>query len=151
MSSIFETILDAFKLDRFQPNFKYSFLRSYADHPKRHQGHQPQSGMSIIIIDSSNTCNNVINLWGWSWCLQLNRFQQNFKLNLLRAYADHPKHHQGHQPQSEMTIIIIDSRNKLNRFQPNFKLSFLMAWLKSFIIFWWQKLLKIYCLFEVAM
>ena len=36
MSSIFEIILDAFKLNRFQPNFKHSFLRAYEDHPKRH-------------------------------------------------------------------------------------------------------------------
>ena len=46
MSSIFERVLDAFKLNRFQPNFKQSFLREYADHLKRHQGHQPLSGIS---------------------------------------------------------------------------------------------------------
>ena len=46
MSSIFERVLDAFKLNRFQPNFKQGFLIAYADHPKRHQGHQPQSGTS---------------------------------------------------------------------------------------------------------
>ena len=33
MSSIFESVLDAFKLNRFQPNFKHSSLRAYADHP----------------------------------------------------------------------------------------------------------------------
>ena len=53
MSSIFERVLDAFKLNRFQPNFKQGFLRAYADHPKRHQGHQPQSGTSTITINSS--------------------------------------------------------------------------------------------------
>ena len=31
MSSIFETGLDAFKLNRFQPNFKLSFLFAYLD------------------------------------------------------------------------------------------------------------------------
>jgi hypothetical protein len=33
MSSIFESVLDAFKLNRFQPNFKHNSLRAYADHP----------------------------------------------------------------------------------------------------------------------
>ena len=34
MSSIFKRVLDAFKLNRFQPNFKQGFLRAYADHSK---------------------------------------------------------------------------------------------------------------------
>ena len=62
MSSIFERVLDAFKLIRFQPNFKHSFFRAYADHPKHHQGHQPQSGTSTIIINSSKNSGNVIHL-----------------------------------------------------------------------------------------
>ena len=33
MSSIFEGVLDALKLIEFQPNFKHSSLRAYADHP----------------------------------------------------------------------------------------------------------------------
>ena len=33
-----------------------------------------------------------------SWCLQIHRFQPNFKHSCLRAYADHPKGHQGNQP-----------------------------------------------------
>ena len=33
MSSILEGVLDAFKLIQFQPNFKHSSLRAYADHP----------------------------------------------------------------------------------------------------------------------
>ena len=33
MSSIFEGVLDAFKLIGFQPNFKHSLVRAYADHP----------------------------------------------------------------------------------------------------------------------
>ena len=53
MSSIFERVLDAFNLNRFQPNFKQGFLRAYADHPKHHQGNQPQSGTSTIIINCS--------------------------------------------------------------------------------------------------
>ena len=90
MSLIFEGDLDAIKLNRFQQNFNFSLLRAYADHPKCHQGHQPQSGMPIIIIDSSNICSNVIDLWGWS-C---------FKHSFLRACEDHQKHLQGHHPQS---------------------------------------------------
>ena len=31
MSSIFEGVLDASKLKRFQPNFKHSFLKAYID------------------------------------------------------------------------------------------------------------------------
>ena len=62
MSSIFEKVLDAFTHIRFQPNFKHSFFRAYADHPKYHQGHQPQSGTSTIIINSSKNSNNVIYL-----------------------------------------------------------------------------------------
>ena len=47
MSSIFEGVLDAFKLNRFQPNFKHcSSIRACGDHPKCYQGHQPQSGTS---------------------------------------------------------------------------------------------------------
>ena len=48
-SSIFESVLDAFKLNRFQPNFKHGFLRAYADHPKHHKGNQPQSGTSTML------------------------------------------------------------------------------------------------------
>ena len=62
MSSICERVLDALKLNRFQPNFKQGFLRAYADHPKRHQGHQPQIGTSTIIINSSKNSRNVIHL-----------------------------------------------------------------------------------------
>ena len=53
MSSIFERVLDAFKLNRFQPNFKQGFPRSYADDQKHYQGHQPQSRTSTITITSS--------------------------------------------------------------------------------------------------
>ena len=33
MSMIFVGVIDAFKLNRFQPNFKYSSIRAFADHP----------------------------------------------------------------------------------------------------------------------
>ena len=39
VSSIFDTVLDAFKLNRLQPNFKGSFLMANLDHSKHHQGH----------------------------------------------------------------------------------------------------------------
>ena len=78
MSFIFEGDLDAFKLNTFQPNFKLSFLRAYADHLKCHQGHKPQSGMSIIIIDSSINSSNVIHLWeGSGW------LEPDFKISFL--------------------------------------------------------------------
>ena len=44
MSLIFEGILDAFKLKRFQENYKHSSLRVCTDNPKCHQRHQPHSG-----------------------------------------------------------------------------------------------------------
>jgi hypothetical protein len=46
MSLIFEGVLDALKLNGFQPRFKQRSLWACAGHPKRHQGHQPQSGTS---------------------------------------------------------------------------------------------------------
>ena len=46
MSPIFEGVLETFKLNKFQPNYKYSSLRACADHPKCHQGHQLHSGTS---------------------------------------------------------------------------------------------------------
>ena len=70
MSPFFERVLDALKLNRFSPNFKHSFLRVYGDNPKLYQGNKPQSGISIIIIDSNNNFSNVINVWKGSWCLQ---------------------------------------------------------------------------------
>ena len=46
MSSIFEGLLDAFKLNRFQPNLKHNSIRACGVHLKHHQGHQLQSGTS---------------------------------------------------------------------------------------------------------
>ena len=42
MSSIFERVFDAFKLIRFQPNFKHGLLRAYADHP-----YHPQYSLTL--------------------------------------------------------------------------------------------------------
>ena len=67
MSSIFERVLGAFKLNRFQPNFKYSLIWVHHNNSKCDQGHQPQSWMSIIIINSSKNSCNVIDLWKGSW------------------------------------------------------------------------------------
>ena len=46
ISLIFERVLDAFKLIRFQPNLKHNSLRACEDHAKHHQGQKPQSGTS---------------------------------------------------------------------------------------------------------
>ena len=115
MSSIFQSVLDAFKLNRFTPNFKHNFLKAYADHPKNHQGHIP-----IMIKETSTSqehpastkppamssiFQNVLDAF------KLNRFTPNFKHSFIRAFADHPKSHQGHQPQLGMSIILIESSN----------------------------------------
>ena len=108
-SSIFESVLDAFKLNRFQPNFKNSFLRAYADYPKRHkdtspsQEHPQSSSTPAKTPKMSSIFERVLDAF------KLNRFQPNFKQGFLRAYADHPKRNQGHQPQSGTPTIIINS------------------------------------------
>ena len=55
--------------------------------------------------------------------LKSKRILQNFYHSSLRAYLNHPKHHQGHQPLSGTSISLINVIDafKLNRFQPNFK------------------------------
>ncbi len=90
MSSIFERVLDAFKLNRFQPNFKQGFLRAYADHPKRHQGHQPQSGTSKSSSTPAKNLQMSSIFEGVLDASKLIRFQPNLKHSSLRAYADHP-------------------------------------------------------------
>ena len=47
MSSIFEEVLDAFKLIRVQPNFKHSFFSECGDHPKCHQ--EPPQRLMIFV------------------------------------------------------------------------------------------------------
>ena len=49
MSSIFARVLNAFKLNRFQPDFKY------LDHPECHKRHKSKSGMPIIMRNLSMT------------------------------------------------------------------------------------------------
>ena len=41
ISSIFESVLDAFKLNIFQPNFKHGFLRAYLDNQNIIKGTSP--------------------------------------------------------------------------------------------------------------
>ena len=142
MSSIFEGVLDAFKLNRFQPNFKHSSIRACEDYPKHYQGHQPQSGMSqssstpVKNLHLSSIFDRVLDAF------KLIGFQPNFNHSSLRAYADHPYHHNGHLLQSgtskssstpartlERSLIfegVLDAF-KLIGFQPNFKHSFLRA------------------------
>ena len=110
LSSIFESVLDAFKLNRFKPNLKHSFLRSHEDHPKHHQGYQPQSGMSMITTMSNNSI-NVIDLWKDSWYHQTQQISNIFNHNFLRAYEDNTKCHQRHQHWSGMDLLIINSIN----------------------------------------
>ena len=111
MSSIFEYVLDAFKLNRFQPNFKQSFLRVCAEHPKCHQRHQPQSGTP----KSSSTSAMSLIFERVLYAFKLNWLQPNLKHSFLRAYLNIPKCHQRHQPQSgTSTIIINSSKNSRN-------------------------------------
>ena len=143
MSSIFEGVLDAFKLIGFQPNFKHSTIRACADHSKRHQGDQPQSGTSKSSSTPAKNLQMSSIFEGVLDAFKLIGFQWNFKHSSLRAYANHPKHHQGHQPQSgtskssstpaknlQMSSILegVLDYFKLIGFQPNFKNSSLRAY-----------------------
>jgi hypothetical protein len=112
------------------------------EHPKRHQGHQPQSGTSKSSSTPAKTHEMSSIFKGVLDVFKLIRFQPNFKHSSVRAFGDHPKHHHGHQPQSEtskssstpaknlqMSSIfegVLDAF-KLIRFQPNFKHSSLRA------------------------
>ena len=62
MSSIFESVSGAFKLNRFQLNFEHSSLRVGGDHIKL-SSRMPAPGKNIkIIINSSKNSRNVIEL-----------------------------------------------------------------------------------------
>ena len=143
MSSIFEGVLDAFKHIGFQPNFKHSSLRAHADNSKLHQGYQTQSGTSKSSSTPAKTLEMSSIFEGVLDAFEHNTFQPNFELSSIRACADQPKCHLGHQSQSgtwkssstlartlEMSLIfegVIDDF-KLNIFQPNFKHSSLRAY-----------------------
>ena len=107
---------------------------AYADHPNCHQGHQPQSGMVIIIITPATSAAMSSIFENDLDAFKFNKFQPNFKLSFLRTNVNHSNHDQGHQPQSGMSIVIITPATtatmslifesdldafKLNRFQPN--------------------------------
>ena len=97
---IFEGVIDAFKLIRFQSNFKHSYVRACGDHPKCHQGHQHKSGTSNSSSTPAKNLQMSSIFEGVLDAFKLIRFQPNFKHSSLMACADHPKHHHGHQPQS---------------------------------------------------
>ena len=100
MSSIFAGVLDAFKLNRFQPNSINSSIRACGDCPKYHQGYQHQSGTSKSSSTPARTLEMSLIFEGVLDASKLNRFHPNFKHSSIRECAYHPKHHQGHQPQS---------------------------------------------------
>ena len=115
MSSIFERVLDVFKLIRFQPNFKHGSPRAFADNPQCHQGHKPRSGTSKSSSTPARTLEMSSIFEVDLDAFKLIRFQPNFKHSFTRACGDHPKCHQGHQHQSgTSTIIIISSKNTRN-------------------------------------
>ena len=111
ISSIFQGVLDAFKLIGFQPNFKHNSLRACAVHAKHHHVQQPQSGTSkssstlARILEMSSIFEGVLDVF------KLIRVQPNFKHNSLRDFVYHPKCHQGHQPQSGTSSILQISSN----------------------------------------
>jgi hypothetical protein len=73
---------------------------AFADYPKRHQGHQPQSGTSKSSSTQARTLEMSSIFEGVLDAFKLLRFQQNFKHSSIRPCGDHPKCHQGHQHQS---------------------------------------------------
>ena len=103
-SPIFESVLDALKLNRFQPNFKHSNIRACGDHPKHHQEHQPQSNTSKSSSAPARTLEMSSIFKGVLDASKLDRFQPNFKHSSLGAFAGHPKRCQEHQPQSGTSI-----------------------------------------------
>ena len=95
MSPIFERVLDAFKLNRFQPNFKHSSLRSCSDHPYCHQRHHPHSGTSKSSSTPARTLEMSSIFEGVLVAFKLIRFQPNFKNSSIIVCGDYPKCHQG--------------------------------------------------------
>ena len=67
MSSIFEGVLDAFKLNVECWHLACVTIEPYWNHQKRHQEHQHQSRSSSVLLASST----VINFQGGSLCLQI--------------------------------------------------------------------------------
>ena len=115
MSSIFERVLDAFKLIRFQPNFKHSSIRACADHSKQHQGHQPQSGTSKSSFTPSRTLEMSLIFEGVLDAFKLIRFQPNFKHSSVQAFEDHPKKSpRTPAPVRNIKIIINSSQKSTN-------------------------------------
>ena len=65
--SIFEGVLDAFKLVGFQPNFKQLPQGIYR--PPTTSSRTPAPVSKINIINSSKNFIKIIDLWGSSWCI----------------------------------------------------------------------------------
>ena len=136
MSSIFEGVLDAFKLIGLPSNFKQSFLRACADYAKCHQGQQPQSGTSkssstpARIPEISLIFEEVLDAF------KLIGFPPNFKQSFLRHVQtmqnvikdsslsqEHKKSSQTPAKIPQMSSIfegVLDAF-KLIRFPPNLK------------------------------
>jgi hypothetical protein len=136
MSSIFERFHDAFNLNRFQPNFKLSFLRAYGDHPKLHQKPNPRQkhpqspSTPAKTREMSSIFEKVLDAF------KLNRFQPKINIassehkEMFQNIIKNTSSSQEHPPSSstpaknpEMSSIferVLDAF-KLNRFQPNLK------------------------------
>ena len=97
-TSIFEGVLDAFILIRFQPKFEHSSIKAWGGHLKRHQGHQPQSGTSKSSSTQAWTLKMTSIFEGVLDAFKLTIFQSNFNHSSIRACGDCLKCHQGHQP-----------------------------------------------------
>ena len=89
MSAIFEGVLDAFKLIRYQPNFKHIYIRACGDHPKCPQGHQCQAGTSISSSTSARTPEMSSIFEGVLDAFKLIRFKPNFKHRSISCYKLH--------------------------------------------------------------
>ena len=97
ISSIFKGVLDAFKLNRFQSNFKQSSFRAYLYHSKCHEGCKPKSGTSKSSSTPARTCKMSLIFISVLEAFKLNRFQPNSKHSFLRACTDHPNCYQGNR------------------------------------------------------
>ena len=85
MSLVCESVLDYLKLNRFQPNFKHSFLLAYLDNSNPHQGHLPHSGMSLILVTPATTASMSLIFERVLDGFKLHEFLPNFKhLKLLQ-------------------------------------------------------------------
>ena len=80
VSSFFRRVLDGFKHDGFLWNFKLKLIVIKRTHPKRDQGHQPQSGISMTFWTPAE-CQHSSGgfLMGWN----MTDFYDTWNLSLL--------------------------------------------------------------------